>query len=239
MHQHTYAQVNPPVITAIYNSKNHSVDLEWKMASVERKTAFIILKSTDGIHWKELIRDQLFKMYTNEDYYTYTDDHIKFTTSLYRLRIIDEYKNTIAFSVAVSAGNDKSNPRATLPVNIPSRTSGKKTVTTDTTDTEDNKGDKKSRSINHSLATGKTNTWRIYPNPVADVLNMKYEGSSPIKGAINVTVLDMRGNMQKRFRCASTCRSIQIPVENLSHGVYIVQLMVSNEMLINQRFVKQ
>jgi len=82
-------------------------------------------------------------------------------------------------------------------------------------------------------------TWVIYPNPVNDFLNLVYEGKNIIKGVINVLVQDMSGKIIVRFRAASIYKKLEIPVSQLRKGLYIVQLSVMNEIMLNQQFVKQ
>ena len=82
-------------------------------------------------------------------------------------------------------------------------------------------------------------SWVIYPNPVSDFLNLVYEGKNIIKGVINVLVQDMTGKIVVRFRAASIYKKLEIPVSQLRKGLYIVQISVMNEIMMNQQFVKQ
>ncbi|MEP6597090.1 MAG: T9SS type A sorting domain-containing protein [Ginsengibacter sp.] len=82
-------------------------------------------------------------------------------------------------------------------------------------------------------------SWVIYPNPVNDVLYLVYEGNNIIKGVINATVQDITGKIVTRFRAASTSRRLEIPVSNLRKGIYIAQISTMNEIIMNQKFVKQ
>lgn len=82
-------------------------------------------------------------------------------------------------------------------------------------------------------------SWAIYPNPVNDVLHLVYTGNNIIKGVINVTVQDISGKIVTRLRAASTNRRLEIPVSNLRKGIYVVQISIMNEIMMNQKFVKQ
>jgi hypothetical protein len=82
-------------------------------------------------------------------------------------------------------------------------------------------------------------TWVIYPNPVNDILNLTCQGNNIIGGVINVTVQDMTGKVLIRFRAASNNRKLEIPVSQLYKGMYIVQIFILNEMMMNEKFVKQ
>jgi len=95
-----------------------------------------------------------------------------------------------------------------------------------------------SNTVTVSTEVDKT-SWVIYPNPVNDVLNLVCEGSNIIKGVINVTVQDVTGKIVIRFRAASTNRRLEIPVTQLRKGMYIVQISIMNEMVMNQKFIKQ
>lgn len=82
-------------------------------------------------------------------------------------------------------------------------------------------------------------SWVIYPNPVNDVLSLLYKGNNVIKGVINVTVKDVSGKIITRFRAASNNRKLEIPVSQYRKGIYLVQVSIMNEMVMNQKFVKQ
>jgi hypothetical protein len=82
-------------------------------------------------------------------------------------------------------------------------------------------------------------TWMIYPNPVNDILNLSYEGNNKIGGVINVIVLDVTGKILVKFRAASTSRKLEIPVSQLRKGMYIVQISILNETVMNEKFIKQ
>jgi hypothetical protein len=83
------------------------------------------------------------------------------------------------------------------------------------------------------------NVWTIYPNPVNDVLNLVCQGNNIITGVINVAVQDMTGKIVTRFRAASTNRRLEIPVSQLRKGIYVVQIIIMNELVMKEKFVKQ
>ena len=80
--------------------------------------------------------------------------------------------------------------------------------------------------------------WVMYPVPVRDILTLQYRGAEQIKGVINVFVQTMNGKVLYRLRSASSSKTIQIPVDNLGKGVYDIRIVVENEVMWNQRFVK-
>jgi len=84
-----------------------------------------------------------------------------------------------------------------------------------------------------------SSSWAVYPNPVSDVLNLACKGTERVKGIINVEVTDMTGKPVKKFRAASTNRSLQIPVENLRKGIYAVVVTIENQVVLSDKFMKQ
>jgi hypothetical protein len=80
--------------------------------------------------------------------------------------------------------------------------------------------------------------WIMYPVPVSKTLNLQYNGTEMIPGVITVIIRTMRGQVLNNLRLASTTRLIQIPVDNLGRGTYDVQIVVKNQPVWNQRFIK-
>ena len=81
-------------------------------------------------------------------------------------------------------------------------------------------------------------SWIMYPVPVRDVLNLQYNGSEAIKGVISIFIQNMNGHIITRRRFSSLSRSIQVPVDNLGRGTYDVRIVINEEVVWNQRFVK-
>ena len=82
------------------------------------------------------------------------------------------------------------------------------------------------------------NSWLMYPVPVTDVLNLQYNGNVLITGVISVVIQRMNGQVYHQLRFASSTRLIQIPVSNLGSGTYDVRIVVNNQVVWNQRFIK-
>ncbi|HMJ48291.1 MAG TPA: hypothetical protein VK498_13245 [Ferruginibacter sp.] len=80
--------------------------------------------------------------------------------------------------------------------------------------------------------------WIMYPVPVLDVLNLQYNGSELIPGVISVFIQSIEGKVYTRLRLASTTRQIQIPVSNLGRGTYDIRVVIMDEVVWNQRFIK-
>ena len=80
--------------------------------------------------------------------------------------------------------------------------------------------------------------WVIYPVPVGDVLTLQYKGYEKIKGVVNVFIQNIYGRVITRLRSASLNTTIRIPVSNLGKGIYDIRIVVEDEVVWNQRFVK-
>ena len=83
-----------------------------------------------------------------------------------------------------------------------------------------------------------SNNWIMFPVPVMDLLTLQYKGSQAIKGVITVLIQGSSGKIITRVRCASLTSEIKIPVSNLGRGIYDVRIIVEDEIVWNQRFVK-
>jgi hypothetical protein len=89
------------------------------------------------------------------------------------------------------------------------------------------------------VVTGATGyNWVMYPVPVGEVLTLQYKGSEKITGVINILIQNMYGKVLTRVRSASLNTIIKIPVGNLGKGVYDIRIIVAEEVIWNQRFVK-
>ncbi len=80
--------------------------------------------------------------------------------------------------------------------------------------------------------------WIMYPVPVTDLLTLQYKGTETIKGVITVLLQGSNGKIITRLRCASLTTVIKIPVSNLGRGIYDLRIIVENDIIWNQRFVK-
>ncbi len=82
------------------------------------------------------------------------------------------------------------------------------------------------------------NSWVMYPVPVRDVINLQYNGSEAISGVINIFIQNMYGNIIIRRRFSSLGRNIRIPVDNLGRGTYDIRIVINEDVVWNQRFIK-
>lgn len=83
-----------------------------------------------------------------------------------------------------------------------------------------------------------TSSWVIYPVPVTDLLTLEYRGSELIRGVINVIIQQPTGRVFTKKRYASLSRQIKIPVDYLPKGIYDIRILVQDEVIWDQRFVK-
>jgi hypothetical protein len=212
----------PVKLTAIYDYNNSAVKLNWNMINSNVRTSYLLLRSSDGITWTEAAKDRMLRKYTEDDIYFFNDRYFSAGKNYYRLKITDGSNNTIALSTIVTV-----NTKGTLPVagNYPSNTqrqTGKQTVTPKV-NTEPLSNDK----------------WIIYPNPATDLLKLTYKGQGELKGVVNVQIQDVTGKVVIKFRSGSMYKTISIPISNLQRGAYFIQVTVLNELMMNQKFVKQ
>ena len=82
------------------------------------------------------------------------------------------------------------------------------------------------------------NNWLIYPVPVKDILNLQYDGNALIPGVIAVFIQNINGRLFHKLRYASSTRQIHIPEDNLGRGTYDIRIVINEEIVWNQRFVK-
>ena len=83
-----------------------------------------------------------------------------------------------------------------------------------------------------------TKSWVMYPVPVTNLLNLDYRGTETIKGVINVIIQQPAGKVFTKLRYSSLSRQIKIPVDNLPKGIYDIRIIVQNEVIWDQRFLK-
>lgn len=88
------------------------------------------------------------------------------------------------------------------------------------------------------VMTSGAHNWVMYPVPVRDVLTLQYRGTEKITGVINVQIQNIQGTILTRLRCASNNTVIKIPVNNFGKGIYDIRIMIADEIVWNQRFVK-
>ncbi len=56
---------------------------------------------------------------------------------------------------------------------------------------------------------------------------------------LHVQLQDMNGKIVIYFRSGSMYKLVQIPISNLQRGVYFMAVTVLNEIMMNQKFIKE
>ena len=201
-------------LSAIYDASKLVIHLNWNMINVAGRTGYILLKSSDGINWTEAARDKRLRNYTEDDLYSFNDKNFLGSKVYYRLKIFDNNNRTVALStiIAVPLSSKNTNTETSPIITQPK---------------------------NNSQLAVSNSSWVLYPNPASNVLTLTYKGSGILKGVVNVQVQDASGKIVVKFRSGSIYKTIQVPISNLTRGIYFVQVTVVNELMMNQRFVKQ
>jgi hypothetical protein len=88
------------------------------------------------------------------------------------------------------------------------------------------------------ITSAANSNWVMYPVPVKDMLTLMYKGADRIKGVVNVFIHNVTGRVITKVRSGSLNTSIQIPVSNLGSGIYDVRIVIEDEIVWNQRFIK-
>jgi hypothetical protein len=88
------------------------------------------------------------------------------------------------------------------------------------------------------MVASATNNWVIYPVPVTDLLTLEYRGTEPIQGVINVIIQQPAGRVFLKRRYSSLSKQIKITPDFLPKGIYDIRILVQDEVIWDQRFVK-
>ena len=96
-------------LTGIYDAGNAFVQLNWNMVNAPYKTAYVLLKSDDGIVWTEAAKDRMLRKYTDEDMYIFNDKNFYHGKTFYRLRIYDASNNTVSLSPVITVHTTRFN----------------------------------------------------------------------------------------------------------------------------------
>ncbi len=201
------------ILTAIPDAQGSVVSLRWNMVNYSSVTAYILLKSIDGVVWQVAAANPVYRNYSVSTILAYNDKVTERRKLFYRVRIYDLQDNSVAISntaiaeIAKAVYNVPERPISSQPKNS-------------------------SRPVNGAA-------WQIFPNPVHDILNLAYKKSGRIMGVINVFISDVTGKIVIRFRQASNNKQLRIPVSNLKAGLYFIKIDVLNERQMNEKFIKQ
>ena len=200
-------------LTAIPDVQGSAVSLQWNMVNYPSPTAYILLKSSDGIVWNVAAANPVYRNYKASTILVYSDRIAGSRKLYYRVRVYDVNDNTVAISNTAIAEISKTVFRNPTTMGVSSQT--------------------------NSVGLGNNNSWQMFPNPVQDILNLSYKRNGRIMGVINVLITDATGKIIIRFRQASNNKRLRIPVSNLKAGLYFIKIDVLNEMQLNDKFIKQ
>ncbi len=200
-------------LIAMPDAQGSVVSLRWNMVNYSSVSAYILLKSIDGVVWQVAAANPVYRNYNSSTILAYNDKVTERRKLFYRVRIYDVHDNTVAISNTAIAEIPKtvySVPERQVALTKPNS----------------------SRPVNGA-------SWQIYPNPVHDILNLTYKKSERIMGVINVFISDVTGKIVIRFRQASNNKQLRIPVSNLRAGLYFIKIDVLNERQMNEKFIRQ
>lgn len=200
------------ILTAIPDAEGSAVSLRWNMVNYSAVTAYILLRSNDGVVWQIAAANPVYRNYNASTVLAYNDKVKERRKFFYRVKIYDVHDNTVAISNTAIAEIPKA-------VYVP-----EKPVASSPTNS--------SRPVRSA-------SWQIFPNPVSDILNLTYKKTERIMGVINVFISDVSGKIVIRFRQASNNKQLHIPVSNLKAGLYFIKIEVLNERQMNEKFIKQ
>ncbi|MEP6582846.1 MAG: T9SS type A sorting domain-containing protein [Ginsengibacter sp.] len=201
------------VLTAMPDEQGTYISLRWNMVNHSSVTAYILLKSYDGVVWQTAAANPVYRNYNASTTLAYSDKIIERKKLFYRVKIYDTHDNTVAVSNTAVTGIAKA------VYGVPQRQSDSRATNT---------------TRSSSVAS-----WALFPNPVTDILNITYKRSERIMGVINVLISDATGKIIIRFRQASNNKQLHIPVSNLRAGLYFIKIDVLNERQLNEKFIKQ
>jgi hypothetical protein len=209
-------------LVASFQSGNPSVDLRWNMVNYPGNTAYSLFKSEDGVIWITAAANPVFRNYTASTLLAFRDKFSDEKQLYYKVKVYDENENIIEVSNTEIVNNPVTNYRKPVSNhNIDKALKGSKSPSEEV------------------LVYSHGNSWKIFPNPVRDMLNLVYSGNQRIKGVINLTILDATGKSVIRFRAASNNKQLHVPVSKLHAGIYFIKLNVLNEMQLNEKFIKE
>ena len=201
------------MLIAIPDAQGSVVSLRWNMVNYSSVSAYILLRSSDGVVWEVAAANPVYRYYNSSTILAYNDKVTEKRKFFYRVRIYDVHDNTLAVSNTAIAE---------IPKTVYS-VQDRRAASTPTMPSGPVKGA----------------SWQIFPNPVYDILNLTYKKSERLMGVINVIISDVTGKIVIRFRQASNNKQVHIPVSNLKAGLYFIQIDVLNERQMNEKFIRQ
>lgn len=68
-------------------------------------------------------------------------------------------------------------------------------------------------------------TLQLYPNPTVDLLHLAFSG---ISGVMSIRIIDIRGQVKRTMTTTMTSASVDIPINDLAKGIYIIETRGTN-----------
>lgn len=201
------------ILTAKPDAAKSTIALRWNMADHYQKTAYVLLKSFDGVVWQAAAANPVFRNYTSGTIMIYNDTVNSNSKIQYQVKIYDPHDKVIALSNRIVTEL----PKAVY--HLPA-------------------ADTKNTSTTNS-SNVMSNNWNIFRTSESDFLFITYRGSTEILGVMNVLISDAKGKTRVRFRQASNNPHLKIPIANLQKGPYRLQLTILNEKHLDQQFIKR
>ncbi len=78
---------------------------------------------------------------------------------------------------------------------------------------------------------------KVFPNPVMDELNVQIYCQG--KESLQIIISDLTGSIVYRENINFNCGTLQIPIQYLSNGIYLIKLSERNGNFVMNKFVKQ
>ncbi|MEO6290577.1 MAG: T9SS type A sorting domain-containing protein [Ginsengibacter sp.] len=199
------------ILTAIPDARGSSVSIRWNMVNYSSVTAYLLMRSTDGVVWQVVAANPVFRIYTSSTILAYSDKIIDRGKLYYRVRVYDRHDTVAISNTAI----------VQIPKSVYRPPAGAEQLASPVTNPLQNK------------------SWKIFPNPVRNILNLSYKGDDRIMGVINLLISDATGKIVIKFRQASNNKQVRIPVSNLRAGLYFIKISVLNKMQMNEKFIKE
>jgi hypothetical protein len=207
-------------LMAITHPGKASVTLQWNMVDYPGTTTYTLFKSIDGVVWEITAANPAHRNYTSSTILAYKDNFSDEQKLYYRVKVYDANENIVDMSNTAVVENPKN---ISTVENMPE---GK------------NLKQGKPLTTRQPAMLGR-NVWQLYPNPVGNMLNLSYKGKERLKGVVNIIIQDATGKAIVRYRAASNNKQVHLPVENLHAGLYFIKINVSDEIQLNDKFVKE
>lgn len=90
----------------------------------------------------------------------------------------------------------------------------------------------KSATLSTSELNKQKNTFKVYPNPASEFINIKSE-----KRISEILIFDVAGKQIDHIKSDGV--EVKIPVSHLPEGTYIIQTKTSEGLLTSQKFIKK